>query len=384
MTIHVFADSLGLYPSYVVQNVEKFGNIKETLFVNLFPESVIHSERIQLLSGSIRTQKKFVYELPDPVSCIVFHPYQPSCYYFLKFLHKKFPEARICWVFWSFELYNRSSVYKELLDKFSLEFYKRSQNSVTNIVKRTLLYLIPDPLINFFLFLLDKARVTERKYIKSFEWVNEFYSLLYHDYLYLKTHCEVPHIRHEKFAYLSLEKMIPDMHDESPDGDLIMVGHSAGIEGNQYEILTKLSNYTLSGKILLPLAYGNEDYKNEISRYARSKFRNIEIMEKKLPPEEYYQKLKQVGYCILNVKVQQGIGNITALLWYGVKLFLSSRSSTYLDFKQLGMIIYSIEEDLNEDSLKIKLTENEIKTNKNILLHLLNDSKLSEYWGRFK
>jgi len=384
MTIHVFVDSFGLYPSYVVQNVEKYSGTNNSLFVNLSSKPVIYSERIQLLSGSIRLQKKFVDEIHNPVSCIVFHPYQASCYYFLKFIRKKFPHARICWVFWSFELYNRPSVYTELLEKFSRNFYRRSQNSVKNKVKQALNYLIPDSLINLRFFLLDKASVTEKKYIKSFEAVNEFYSLLYHDYLYLTTHFKVPHIRHGKIAYLSLEKMIPDMNDESPKGDFIMVGHSAGIEGNQYEILTRLSNYDISGKILLPLAYGNDDYKNAISRYALSKFQNIEIMEKKLPPEEYYQKLKNVGYCILNVKVQQGIGNITALLWYGVKLFLSIKSSTYLDFKQLGMIIYSIEEDLNEGSLRIRLTENEIKTNKNILHHLLNDNKLSEYWGRLK
>jgi hypothetical protein len=177
--------------------------------------------------------------------------------------------------------------------------------------------------------------------------------------------------------------MIPDLNETAATGNQIMVGHSSTPDGNQYEILSRLSRYRLSSTLFLPLAYGDEDYKKEISTYALSLFPDVEVLSQKLEPKLYYQKLKDVGYCILNLKVQQGIGNITALLWYGVKVFLSIDSSTYLDFKDWGLIVFSIEEDLSEASLKTKLSMQEVLHNRKLLTHHLSESKLAAYWHNF-
>ncbi len=384
MTIHVFADSLGLYPSYVVQNVDKYNTTGLVRFVNLVDQVKIQTDRIELITGSISSQQQYVSRLTVEVTRVVFHAYQPMSYYFLSFIRRKYPAAKMCWVFWSFEIYNRPSVYLDILGKFSKQYYLSKGRSRLVKIKQWLYRILPDVLINAGFRIMNKALVTERKFIQSFAAIHEFYSLLDNDYVYLRTHFDVSHMKHEKFAYLSLEKMIPDLENEMSPGNLIMVGHSAAIEGNQYEILTMLSPLSVSVKrrIWLPLAYGNEDYRKVIRLYAKSIFSQVEILEDKLTPADYYQKLKQVGYCILNIKVQQGIGNITALLWYGVKLFLSKESGMYIDFKQSGFMIYSIEDDLNEEELNLKLTEDQIQTNRRILKSLLSDQKLSVYWRK--
>ena len=123
-------------------------------------------------------------------------------------------------------------------------------------------------------------------------------------------------------------------------------------------------------------------YAGIIKRYATEKFRNLEVLQDKIEPAAYYQKLTEIGWAIINVKVQQGLGNIIALIWMGVKLFLDKNTSTYKDFKDWGIIIFSIQDNLIEEELTSKLSETEKNNNRARILQRFSEDLVNDYWKK--
>jgi hypothetical protein len=68
---------------------------------------------------------------------------------------------------------------------------------------------------------------------------------------------------------------------------------------------------------------------------------------------------------------QQALGNITVMMFYGAKIFLNKKNPAYTFYKNLGAVIFSIDE-LNNESLNIGLTTQEIEKNRKILLDNFN------------
>ncbi|MEO6812463.1 MAG: TDP-N-acetylfucosamine:lipid II N-acetylfucosaminyltransferase, partial [Ginsengibacter sp.] len=131
-----------------------------------------------------------------------------------------------------------------------------------------------------------------------------------------------------------------------------------------------------------PLAYGDENYGRLIEREARKRFPAVEVQKEKLDSLSYYKKLTEVACCIINVRVQQGLGNIIALVWMGAKVFLDEESSTYKDFHNWGIHVFSIQKDLNLRELSTKLSESEIENNKSIMFKICNENTVKQYWDK--
>jgi isochorismate hydrolase len=68
---------------------------------------------------------------------------------------------------------------------------------------------------------------------------------------------------------------------------------------------------------------------------------------------------------------QQAVGNIIIMMYFGAKIFLNKENPVYEFFKNKGAIIFSINE-LNNQVINTKLSEEEIKKNRQIL---------KEYWS---
>ena len=215
---------------------------------------------------------------------------------------------------------------------------------------------------------------------KSFSEIDFFCSLLPSDFSYYKTRSGNNKTKHLPFAYLSLEQIMPALNTFNSSGNKIMIGHSASPKGNHFEVLSQLYELNKDFSIFLPLAYGGEEYANLIRSEALKKFADAEILTKKLEKPDYYDKLTEVGWAIINVKVQQALGNIVALLWMGVKLFLDEESSTYKDFKNWGIHVFSVQHDLNSIELTEKLSPEEISNNKKIIFEKCNEEAVKGYW----
>jgi hypothetical protein len=376
MNLHVTSDRYGLYPKEIAKRIKKQGKKDINLMVNLHPEAAISDEIITYISPSQKEIKAFL-EKVERLDKAIFHPYNYSCYPFLQLLLKKFPKVKVYWALWSSELYE--------LPHLSINHYQPfSKNYVEK--QRTLFQKIKDfPIIGKFVLDLSYLSGIKKNYLKdlfkSYQQIDFFCTFLPSDFKSFQQITLNKTAGYVPFAYLSLEHILPGLNNFNSTGDKIMIGHSSSPAGNHYEIIQLLSNLNKSFSIFLPLAYGDINYGYLIENEARNKFSDLDVQRDKLELSAYYQKLKEVAWAIINVKVQQGLGNIIALIWMGVKVFLDEDSSTYKDFKAWGIIIFTIQHDLTLEQLSNKLTEKEIENNKAIIFKVCNEELVKEYWN---
>ena len=71
-----------------------------------------------------------------------------------------------------------------------------------------------------------------------------------------------------------------------------------------------------------------------------------------------------------------GYGNIIYLLLLGVKIFLNKESLIFLNLKKNNVILFSIQDDLNNESVKTPLSLIDSNHNKKIMKSLLDTSKI--------
>lgn len=372
MNLHVTNDTYGLYPVEIAGRIKNSGKAATNLMVNLSEDSTFRDDLISYIKVTGKSFKEYIDKI-EHADKVIFHPYTFTAYRFLKILLKKFPEVKVYWVIWSFELYNLPHIIHRLYEPFSANFIKTHTSTAHKLKRKAKDYLLAS---------LVSSGIRKNymdSLIHSHSLVHYFLSPLYHDFLLLNSITK-NNISYVPFAYLSLDKILPGLEGFQSKGDKIMVGHSASPDGNHYEILQKLRSINPGYRIFLPLSYGNKEYKIVIKENAQKMFRNVEVLEEKLDRTLYYEALTQVSWAIINVKVQQGFGNVMALIWMGAKVFLDKHVSTYLDFREWGIFVFSVQDDLNEKELSTRLTAEQVETNKSIILEKLNDQVVSKYW----
>jgi hypothetical protein len=214
---------------------------------------------------------------------------------------------------------------------------------------------------------------------KAYAMVDFFASFLEEDYYVAKSISDNDSMQYLPFAYLSIEQIIDLNLTHDTDGNTIMLGHASSLESNHYEMITDFSKLDIKKKILIPLAYGNEQYRNDISQYAKESLKGpLEIMTEKLPAEEYYKKLREVKHAIFNLRVQQGLGNLLGLAYMGAKIYLREETTTYQQFKKWGLWVYNYDDIPHE--IHNGLTDAQLNLNKTIILNLFNKNKVSLHW----
>jgi dTDP-N-acetylfucosamine:lipid II N-acetylfucosaminyltransferase len=131
--------------------------------------------------------------------------------------------------------------------------------------------------------------------------------------------------------------------EESESGENILVGNSATLTNNHLEIFEQLASLDTSGrKIVVPLGYGNPEYRDEIltrgSKLFGSSFMPLVDF---LPLEEYLSIVASCNIVIMNHKRQQGMGNTEAALYQGAHVFLDEASPLLNFFRSRGAFIHT-------------------------------------------
>lgn len=273
----------------------------------------------------------------------------------------------IFWRSWGADLHNI------LYDNFD-PYYNYTKDLVRKMKNRSHL---EDLLINkvkpIYNYILGQDRKNKELKIEFLKRVNLISTVTKSEFKELKT--RVPDLKAEyiDFFYLPQNfKQVLLLHN-SQSGDKIMVGHSSFAAHNHLDCFRKIENYNFgNSQILCPLSYGIPAYRERIIELGVEIFDSLFIPIVELVPLSDYQRI--ISNCssfILNSKIQQGGGNILSFLMQGLKVYLPKNNFIYQDFKQLGIHIYNIENELDEDHLlNKKLNVFEQKEN----FRILNDS----------
>lgn len=375
MNLHVTNDIYGLYTLEIAERINNSDYKNNNIIINLSETVTLKDESVVYIPITDLSFKNYINKLQQ-IDKVVFHPYNFTSYEFLKILLKKFPDMKIYWVCWSYEFYNLPHVVNKLYDPFSFK-YIRSKISFSGRVKK----LLVNSIIELRGWIgLKKNYWQKLRHASSLP--DYFCTPFPSDFNYLNQIITQNHLLFEPFSYLSLNKIMPQLDSFSSKGNKIMIGHSSSPDGNHYEVIKMISSINNNYPILMPLAYGDKEYASVISKAANTLFKNVEILEDKIERSAYYRKLCEVGWAVINVKVQQGVGNIIGLIWIGAKVFLDKRSSVYIDFNDWGIKIFNIQDHLNKEELETKLAKAEIENNRRIILDNFGEKKVSEYWKK--
>jgi hypothetical protein len=155
----------------------------------------------------------------------------------------------------------------------------------------------------------------------------------------------------------------------------ILIGNSGHPTNNHLEILyfiQSLNNEEIN--VHLPLTYGNNEYIKHLCNTGSSLFgKKFRPLLNHLNNTDFKNYLNYSNIFIFNSYRQQGIGTIIEALWSGGKVFLSNKNITASFYRDIGLKIFSVEDDLfksKNPALFEPLTREEILSNRKILLKI--------------
>lgn len=370
MNLHIFSDGLGHYLCETFDRIERL-QPENNHYINLVENVKYKRDKIFYTRFDKVSTLNYINSLQN-IERVYFHFYTHLSAFILKDLKASNPKLIAVWVFWSADFYHLPKFVPSLYLDYSKHFLPKT--FYPKIVRRGL--------SNLKSIIIKRPIFNHKKFIESFNLLDYFATILKHDYDNVIEYSK-SNMRYVLFAYLSYEQMIDfDIESCVSMGNKIMINHSADPTLNHYEILMSLKGREINQGVFLPLAYGNEKYKNKLSEIAKKWFKEVEIQTDFIDKKEYNKRLLGVGFAIFNSKIQQAMGNIIILLWYGVKIFLREENSVYQEFKEWKLLVYSVQKDLPNESFNLKLSPEQIEHNRNILRQKLSSEKVDEYYNR--
>lgn len=172
------------------------------------------------------------------------------------------------------------------------------------------------------------------------------------------------------FTYGSIDENFKDYTPKERFGRNIMIGNSATFSSNHLDAfynLRKANVLTDNKKLIVPLSYGNNSYRDFIIS------RGEQLFGDKFVPLTNYLRLSDfIGYLsncsalILFHIRQQALGNILIALNLGIKIYMHPRSILYKSLINKGFIIYSISE-INTNNINTDLDQFDKDNNRTLV-----------------
>lgn len=363
--LHIFNDQLGFFTNKTVRFIEEIHIPNKNVYLNIAGNC---KNQIELISyRSVKDFLKPHHEAPEKV---FFHSYNYANQAHLKMIKNTFPDHQIqfIWIFWSHEFYQLPEFFKTLYQGFSRQFYLRKVISFH--YEHFRLFLKGESHTPFYLGL--------NRFRESFKNFSAMAALIKDDYVQAMK--GIQGVDYQFVSYIStgdFPDMDPGLHKNRNE---IMIGHSGSPIVNHYEILEYLSKINYPHSIFVPLSYGKAAYISKL-KSASSQFHhlNITFQTDYMNKDDYYRKIENVGYFILNSYCQQALGNIFFFLWTGAKVFLRKNTSSYLTLKERGFYVYNIDEELTSENLS-PLTPEQKRHNHQLVLEMIGPDPVKKSW----
>ncbi len=186
--------------------------------------------------------------------------------------------------------------------------------------------------------------------------------------LLLSYYPELSHLRYKPFFYYPIDLIIPNKVLVSK-GTNIMVNHCASVAGNHTGVFKRLAGLELGDKkIIVPISYGNKAYASYLENVGKTLLgTNIIMIKDFMELSKYNDLLCECNVFIYGHYRQEAVGNILVALYLGGKVFLYEHNPLFEFYKSIGLHIFSIDKELNSESICTKLSASQVNENKKIL-----------------
>lgn len=142
------------------------------------------------------------------------------------------------------------------------------------------------------------------------------------------------------------EAMLSILEKDKPANPTrILLGNSASPTNRHVDVIDELKKFKDQNIVVYaPLSYGDKQYRDEIVEYGKtvlgSKFVPLlEFMDK----AAYDEFLQTITIGIFNFNRQQGLGNVSLLMRYGAKVYVSRDNPVREDYLREGCVLFDVE-----------------------------------------
>ena len=147
----------------------------------------------------------------------------------------------------------------------------------------------------------------------------------------------------------------------------IIVGNSATETNNHLDVWARIQPFVPnSSRVIFPINYGHLKYADYLEKTIGGKTPNAVFLKNFLPKEEYLNLIGSSGYAVYGVLREQAMGGINRCLANGVKLFLYRDSIPFKYLKELGCVVFAIE-DIDDSSFNTPLSIEQAQINRRCL-----------------
>lgn len=134
-----------------------------------------------------------------------------------------------------------------------------------------------------------------------------------------------------------------DVFERGPpamDGPDILVGNSATSSNNHADAFALLRGRTGSGRVVVPLSYGDHHYGAKVATLGLEAFGEaFEPLQRWMSLDAYNERIRRCGFVIMNHRRQQAVGNIGAALFKGATVYLRRENPLFDFYAGLGIAL---------------------------------------------
>lgn len=277
--------------------------------------------------------------------------YAPEILWLIKRINK---DVKIYWIFWGSDGYS-----------FTPNF-QRWLMPKTRMIKRKLLLEDIGLLKSIYRSLLEyryrlRLAISTRKLFKHIDtcltWIEFDFEMI---------RFVNPQMKYAYYSYFSIEQLqLEKISIKRPNLNSLWLGNSATATNNHLDALYYLKKINWTGKIVTPLSYGDDRYREEIIKEGRALFKeNFEPITQFLPIDKYHEKMQQSGIYWMNHIRQQAAGNTLAALYMGKLVILNPENNMAKTLVKWGIKVANKNILLNLDSVN----NQELSLNRDILI----------------
>ena len=129
---------------------------------------------------------------------------------------------------------------------------------------------------------------------------------------------------------------------EGPD---ILLGNSATASNNHADAFAMLDGRLGSGRLVVPLSYGDTRYGAKVAALGRERFgEQFDALQRWMSLADYNERIGACGFVVMNHRRQQAVGNIGAALYKGATVYLRRENPLFAFYSGLGITLRPIDE----------------------------------------
>lgn len=215
--------------------------------------------------------------------------------------------------------------------------------------------------------------------------IKKFMTFACADFEYMQKVYGVSGIQYDCLYPSSIDyEFLCGLRNTSNKSTVIQLGNSATFTNQHMNALEILSKYKFEAiKIICPLSYGNDEYRNLVISYGRNIFGNKFVpVLKYMNPKDYAKMLNRVDIAIFNNNRQQATANIEILSFLGKKIYIRSDNSLWKHYVLRDKCAFEDVEKIRTQSFEeFKYhSQNSININRKYFKKIWDENYIKSLW----